>query len=53
MIADDFNDDGSLDIVVYGNDYGNEVTNGRYDAFNALLMESDGNGNFTAWVRFS
>ncbi|MEJ0102615.1 MAG: VCBS repeat-containing protein [Bacteroidota bacterium] len=48
MIADDFNDDGNLDIAVCGNDFGTEVTNGRYDAMNGLLLLGNGKGNFTA-----
>jgi hypothetical protein len=46
MVVDDFNADGNLDIAVSGNDYGAEVTNGRYDAMNGLLLQGDGAGNF-------
>ncbi|HRH60335.1 MAG TPA: RNA-binding protein, partial [Chitinophagaceae bacterium] len=46
MIADDFNNDGNLDIAVCGNDFGNEVTDGRYDAMNGLVLSGDGKGNF-------
>ena len=46
MVADDFNDDGKLDIAMCGNDYGNEVSAGRYDAMNGLLLLGDGKGNF-------
>ncbi|APA65462.1 VCBS repeat-containing protein [Maribacter sp. 1_2014MBL_MicDiv] len=42
----DFNDDGYNDILLIGNDFGNEVFIGRYDAFNGLLLQNDGNGNF-------
>ena len=48
MITDDFNSDGNLDVVISGNDYGNEVTNGRYDAINGLFLLGDGKGNFIA-----
>lgn len=48
MVTDDFNNDGNLDIAVSGNDYGNEVTNGRYDAMNGLVLQGDGQGNFSA-----
>jgi len=48
MIADDFNSDGNLDVVITGNDYGNEVTDGRYDAMNGLVLLGDGQGNFIA-----
>jgi len=46
MVAGDFNNDGNLDIALAGNDFGNEVTNGRYDAFNGLVMLGDGQDNF-------
>lgn len=46
MVADDLNDDGNLDIVLVGNDYGTEVTSGRYDALNGLVMLGDGAGGF-------
>jgi hypothetical protein len=29
-----------------GNDYGTEVSVGRFDAFNGLLLKGDGKGNF-------
>ena len=46
MVVDDFNGDGNLDVAVCGNDYGNEVLNGRYDAMNGLVLLGDGTGNF-------
>lgn len=48
MVTEDADQDGNLDIVMAGNDFGNEVTNGRYDAFNGLLLKGDGKGNFAA-----
>ncbi|HEY1871903.1 MAG TPA: VCBS repeat-containing protein, partial [Chitinophagaceae bacterium] len=48
MVVDDFNDDGNLDVAIVGNDYGNEVSDGRYDALNGLVLLGDGKGNFTA-----
>ncbi len=48
MIADDLDDDGNLDIIVNGNDFGTEVSVGRYDAMNGLLLKGDGNGGFNA-----
>ncbi len=47
MIADDFNNDGNLDVLLCGNDFGNEPANGRYDAMNGLVLLGDGKGNFT------
>jgi hypothetical protein len=47
MIADDFNSDGNLDVLLCGNDFGNEPTNGRYDAMNGLVLLGNGKGGFT------
>ena len=46
MVADDFDGDGNLDVLINGNDYGTEVGTGRYDALNGLLLKGDGAGNF-------
>jgi hypothetical protein len=46
MVADDFDADGNLDVLINGNDYGTEVAIGRYDALNGLLLKGDGKGNF-------
>ena len=46
MCIDDFNGDGNPDIILSGNDYGTELTMGRYDAFNGLMLAGDGKGNF-------
>ncbi len=46
MVAEDFDGDGNLDVAMSGNDYGTEVTIGRYDAFNGLVLKGDGKGNF-------
>jgi len=48
MVVDDFDGDGNLDVVLNGNDYGTEVSTGRYDAMNGLFLKGDGKGNFTA-----
>ncbi len=47
MSVDDFDQDGNLDVVINGNDYSTEVSTGRYDALNGLMMKGDGKGNFT------
>lgn len=47
IMVDDFDGDGNLDVALSGNDYGTEVTTGRYDAFNGLLLKGDGKGGFT------
>ena len=46
MVADDFDGDGNLDVLINGNDFGTEVATGRYDALNGLLLTGDGKGNF-------
>jgi len=46
IIIDDFDGDGNLDAALSGNDYGIEVSTGRYDAFNGLLLKGDGKGGF-------
>ena len=46
MTVDDFDGDGNLDVLINGNDYGTEVSVGRYDALNGLLLKGKGNGNF-------
>ncbi|HTE23785.1 VCBS repeat-containing protein [Flavitalea sp.] len=48
MMPEDVNGDGFLDLVVNGNDYGNEPVNGQYDAMYGLVMLGDGKGNFHA-----
>jgi hypothetical protein len=46
MTVDDFDGDGNLDVAISGNDYGTDVTTGRYDAFNGLMLKGDGKGGF-------
>jgi hypothetical protein len=46
MVVMDVNDDGHLDVLMTGNDYGNEVFSGRYDACNGIVLLGDGTGNF-------
>jgi hypothetical protein len=46
MSVDDFDGDGNLDVIMNGNDFGTELTTGRYDAFNGLMMKGDGKGDF-------
>lgn len=48
MVVEDIDEDGNLDILAIGNDYGNETFVGRYDAFNGLLLIGRGDGKFRA-----
>jgi len=47
MVADDFDGDNNTDVLINGNDYGTDVSVGRYDAFNGLLLKGNGDGSFT------
>lgn len=46
LAIDDYNNDGNLDVALTGNDYGTEVSTGRYDALNGLVLLGNGKGNF-------
>ncbi len=46
MIAEDLNGDGFLDLICSTNDYGTEVSVGRYDALNGLVLLGNGDGTF-------
>lgn len=46
ILPGDFNADGNLDVLTCGNDYGTEVTNGRYDASPGVLLLGNGHGAF-------
>ncbi len=44
----DFNADGYPDVLMVGNNFGNELHSGQYDASNGLLMINDTQGGFIA-----
>ena len=46
-IARDFNGDGHIDILAFGNHYPTEVETIRYDAGRGILLIGDGYGNFS------
>ncbi len=46
MEVGDFDMDGNLDVLINGNDFGTEVSVGRYDALNGLMMRGNGKGSF-------
>lgn len=52
LVAEDVNGDGFLDVVLVGNDYGNEVFIGRYDAHVGLVLLGDGKGGFAPMSAF-
>jgi len=45
-MANDINNDGHLDVLMIGNDYGIEVATGRLDAHDGLVLLGDGKGGF-------
>ena len=47
MVANDFDGDGNLDVLLNGNDFGNEVSVGKFDALNGLLLKGNGKGDFS------
>jgi hypothetical protein len=46
MVAEDIDQDGNLDLMMVGNDYGMEPFTGRHDAFMGLYMKGNGKGGF-------
>src|SRR5690606_21014758 len=47
IIVTDVDGDGNHDLLMTGNDYGNEVFSGRFDACMGHVLLGDGSGNFT------
>jgi enediyne biosynthesis protein E4 len=47
IIIEDLDNDGNLDALLIGNNYGNEVFIGHLDALNGLVLLGDGSGQFT------
>ncbi|MET4082771.1 hypothetical protein ABIB40_002735 [Pedobacter sp. UYP30] len=43
----DWDGDGNLDLAINGNDFGGEVSGGRYDALNGLVLKGNGKGGFS------
>lgn len=46
LIATDYNNDGNMDLMLIGNNYGNETFIGRYDALNGLLLSGNKTTDF-------
>jgi enediyne biosynthesis protein E4 len=46
VLINDFDADGHLDVLASGNNYGNEISSGRYDASNGILLLGNGKGDF-------
>jgi len=47
ILTEDVNGDGNLDVLLVGNDFGNEIFTGRLDALVGLVLLGDGAGDFT------
>jgi hypothetical protein len=47
MLANDYNGDGQIDILLVGNYHSSNVKDGQHDAFKGLFLEGDGKANFT------
>ena len=47
-VSEDIDNDGIEDIVLIGNDFGNELIFGRMDALNGLVLKGKGDHNFEA-----
>jgi hypothetical protein len=46
-IVYDLNSDGNDDVLLVGNDFGNEVFSGRFDAFTGTVLIGNGKGDFS------
>jgi hypothetical protein len=46
ILADDYDQDGNIDLLLCTNDLGTEVNTGQYDALNGLYLKGTGDGNF-------
>lgn len=46
LLAEDFDHDGHLDLLLSGNSHATESISGRLDGLNGLLMQGDGKGGF-------
>ena len=46
MLAMDVNGDGNLDLMINGNDFGTEISTGRYDAANGWILLGNGRAEF-------
>ena len=47
IVAEDIDNDGFIDLLIGGNEYGTEFSTGRYDASYGLFLKGNGKGLFT------
>lgn len=50
-VIEDFDQDGNLDVLLVGNNFGNEIVVGKYDASNGLCLLGDGSGGFKVSIK--
>lgn len=48
IVADDADNDGAIDLLLAGNEYGTEFMTGRYDASYGVFLKGNGKGSFTS-----
>jgi hypothetical protein len=48
MLANDYNKDGNMDLLLAGNSYSSNVEDGQFDAFTGLFLIGDGKGGFSS-----
>ena len=48
IIAEDMDNDGAIDLLLGGNEYGTEFSTGRYDASYGVFLKGNGRGSYTA-----
>lgn len=48
ILAEDINNDGQLDLLLTGNDFGMDPYSGRHDAFTGLCLLGNGKGQFSS-----
>jgi len=49
----DYDNDGDLDLLAAGNDWGQQVETGRLDAGSGVVLRNDGSGNYTALMPYA
>ena len=53
IIAEDFDNDGNIDMVISGNYYKTEAETPRYDAGKGLFLKGNGNGTFNTSIKIA
>jgi len=48
ILANDYDTDGNMDLLLVGNSYSSNVEDGQFDAFIGLYLKGDGKGKFSS-----